>query len=110
MRAGRARRGGQSAIEAMLVVPIVAMAIMVLYYLWSVAWAAQNAHIRARECVLHDDQYLAADDHCDAPFSGGNYRRADDTTFSFSGGGSDESLPVFGRANSIRTSATITSD
>ncbi len=104
------RRRGQSAVEAMLVVPIIAMAIMVMYYLWSVAWASQNAHIRARECVLHDDQYVAADEHCSAPFAGSNYARADSTSFSFSGGASDQSLPVFGRADTIRTSAVITSD
>lgn len=110
MAAARPRSRGQSAVEAMLVVPVVATAIMVLYYLWSVAWAAQNAHVRARECVLHDDQYLPADEHCDAPFAGGNYTRADSIDFSFSGGGSDQSLPVFGRADTIRTSAVITSE
>ncbi|MBM4389709.1 MAG: hypothetical protein FJ090_01195 [Deltaproteobacteria bacterium] len=103
------RRRGQSAVEAMLVVPIIAMAIMVMYYLWSVAWAVQNAHIRARECVLHGDRYAPADEPCDAPFTASNYTRANSTTFRFAGGANDRTLSVFGRAETIRTTAVITS-
>ena len=43
------RRRGQSAVETMMMMPILALVIVALYYLWSIAFAAQNVHLRARE-------------------------------------------------------------
>ncbi len=107
----RARRG-QSAVETMMVVPLIAMGIMSLYYLWSIIFASENAHIRAREYVLHGGAFLSDTDGVSGsdPFSGSNYQRADSQSFRFESRASDQSLPVFGRAESIRTTAVITSD
>ncbi|MSQ01876.1 MAG: hypothetical protein EXR71_08280 [Myxococcales bacterium] len=108
---GKARRG-QSAVETMMVVPLVAMGIMSLYYLWSIIFASENAHIRAREYVLHGDHFLSDADGVSGsdPFSGTNYERADSQSFRFEARATDQSLPVFGRTESIRTTAVITSD
>lgn len=104
-------RRGQSAVETMMVVPIVALTIMSLYYLWSVIFASENAHIRAREYVLHGDAYLPDADGVtgDSPFSAGNYQRADSTSFHFEAKATDQSLGVFGRSDDIETTAVITS-
>ena len=111
----RTLRHGQSAVETMLIVPIIAMCIMSLYYLWSITWASENAHLRAREFVLHGDTYLQdRGDDCSGsyPFDGskGNYARADSTSFSFEAKAEDESLPVFGNKEQIRVNAIIASD
>jgi len=104
-------RRGQSAVETMMVVPIVAVTIMALYYLWSVIYAAENAHVRAREYVLHGSAYLGSVDGTSGSdvFSGNNYRRADSTSFHFESSSTDQSLAVFGRAESIEAKAVITS-
>lgn len=106
-------RRAQSAVETMLIVPIIAMVIMSMYYLWSMTWASQNAHLRAREFVLHGDTYLqdrGSDATGSNPFDGSNYKRADSTTFSFESKASDESLSVFGSSETIEVKAVITSD
>jgi hypothetical protein len=105
------RRRGQSAVETMMIMPLVAITIMSLYYLWSVIFAAENAHIRAREYVLHGDAYLPDSDGVSgsAPFSGSNYSRADSKTFRFESEATDQSLGVFGTPEDIRTTAVITS-
>ncbi len=107
----RARRG-QSAVETMMVVPLIAVAIMSLYYLWSVIFASENAHIRAREYVLHGDAYLSDADGVSGStvFSGNNYARADSQDFSFEVESTDQTLPVFGRAETVRTKAYIVSE
>jgi hypothetical protein len=109
--AAPSRRRGQSAVEAMLCVPLVAMTIMVMYYLWSIVWASENAHLRAREYVLHGETYLGSrgsDVSGNHPFDGVNYTRADDSEFPFEAEARDESLGVFGTREQIRTTATIT--
>ena len=105
------RRRGQSAIETMMVVPLVAVTILALYYLWSVIFASENAHIRARESVLHGSAYLADDGGVSgsSPFAGNNYKRADDTDFHFESSARDESLGVFGAAEPIEAKAIIKS-
>ncbi len=105
-------RRGQSVVETMMVMPLVALTIMSLYYLWSVIFAAENAHLRAREYVLHGDAYLPDTEGVSgsAPFSGGNYSRADSTSFHFEATATDQSLPVFGRAEVIEVRAVITSN
>lgn len=106
-------RKAQSAVETMLIVPIIAMAIMSLYYLWSITWASENAHLRAREYVLHGDSYLkerGTDAQGSFPFEGGNYARADSTDFGFESKATDQSLPVFGSTEQIEVKAFIKSD
>lgn len=105
-------RRGQSAVETMMIVPLIAMAIMSLYYLWSVIFAAENAHLRAREYVLHGDAYLpdAEGVSGSSVFSGGNYARADSRDFSFSAEAQDQTLPVFGKAETVTTHAYIVSE
>ena len=104
-------RRGQSAVETMMVVPLVALTIMSLYYLWSVIFASENAHIRSREYALHGDAYLPDADGVsgNSPFSGGNYQRADSTSFHFEARATDQSLGVFGKADNIEATAVITS-
>ena len=94
-----------------MVVPLVAITILSLYYLWSVIFASENAHIRAREYALHGDAYLPDSDGVSgsAPFSGSNYKRADSTTFSFEAKATDRSLAVFGHDDEIEATAVITS-
>ena len=53
----RRDRYAQSSVETLMVVPLFVMVFMSMYYLWSVCFAAQNAHIRAREYVLHGTTY-----------------------------------------------------
>lgn|GEM_PF-5591787 len=53
----RSDRSGQSVVETMLAVPLFIMIFMSMYYLWSICFAAQNSHIRAREYVLHGEFY-----------------------------------------------------
>ncbi len=105
-------RRGQSAVETMMVVPIVALTILSLYYLWSVIFASENAHIRAREYALHGDAYLPDSEGVSgsAPFSGSNYSRADSTSFRFEATATDESLAVFGHSDPIEATAVITSN
>lgn len=106
------RRAGQSTVESMILMPLLALVIVALYQLWSVAWAAQNAHLRAREQVLHGDAYLGGrpgDVSGSAPFSGNNYEKAESTTFRFESQATDETVPGVGRGQSIRTKAVITS-
>lgn len=64
-----------------------------MYHLFTVTWASQNAHMRAREAVLHGDAYLTGArtsyvSHSRVPFDSSssvqNYRRADPgTTINF---------------------------
>ena len=105
------RRRGQSAVETMMVVPLVAVTILALYYLWSVIFASENAHLRAREAALHGTTYLPDDDgvSASAPFSGNNYEKAENpTSFRFEAQAEDESLGVFGAPEPIKTKAVIT--
>ena len=109
----RARRA-QSAVETMLLMPLLVLVIVAMYYLWSIAFASQNAHLRAREYVLHGDAYLGDRGNGEtgnSPFNGSNYQRADSTNFSFSGRSRDRSIPGVGaRGVDIEVEAVITSD
>lgn len=49
---------GQSAVETMFMIPIMLLVFMGMYELFTITFAAQNAHIRAREYVLHDGAYV----------------------------------------------------
>lgn len=113
MRRALLRRAGQSAVETMLVMPLVVLVIVALYYLWSIAWASQNAHLRAREYVLHGDAYLGSRGNGESgssPFDGTNYRRADSTDFHFQATSRDRSIPgVAAAAHDIEVDAVITS-
>lgn len=65
MRAFRARptdprRSGQAAVEAIFMLPIFMLIFIGMYELFTVTFAAQNAHIRARELLLHNGAYLPA--------------------------------------------------
>ncbi len=51
------RQGGQSAVETMFMIPLLLLVFMGMYELFTITFAAQNAHIRAREYVLHNGQY-----------------------------------------------------
>lgn len=107
------RRRGQSAVETMMMMPILALVIVALYYLWSIAFAAQNVHLRAREYALHGDTYLGGRGNGESgsyPFSGNNYTRADSTDFEFSGTSTDQSIPgVSRRGVDIEATAVISS-
>ena len=109
----RSRRG-QSAVETMMMMPILALVIVALYYLWSIAFASQNVHLRAREYALHGDTYLGGrgnDESGSYPFSGNNYTKATSTSFEFSGTSSDRSIAgVSSRGVDIEATAVITSD
>lgn len=54
------RRRGQSAVETLIVLPIVVLVLVAMTQLWSLTWAAQNAHLRAREGLLHGRTYLGS--------------------------------------------------
>jgi len=53
----RQRQFGQSAVETMFMIPVILLVFVGMYELFTLTFAAQNAHIRAREYVLHDGCY-----------------------------------------------------
>ena len=55
------RRQGQAAVETMLLAFLVMMILMSLVHLFTVTGASENAHIRAREGVMHGTGYLVGD-------------------------------------------------
>lgn len=107
------RRKGQSAVETLLVVPIFIVVIVAMLQLWSITWGSQNAHLRAREYVLHEDTYLggrSGDASGSAPWDGDNYAKATSTTFRFEATSSDEGLPGVSRSGQrVTATAVITS-
>jgi len=115
MRAIRRRRA-QSAVEIMLLTPIVMMVFMAMYYLWSITFAAQNCHMRAREYALHGDTYLQGRSHGttgSTVFAGSDYQKARrwPANFSFRGTSTDQSIPGTGvRGQNLTTTAVITSN
>jgi len=77
------RRRGQSAVETMLLATMICTMLVGMLHLFQVTWATQNAHIRAREAVMHDTTYL--DNHApransvsvgSTPWDGENYKKA----------------------------------
>lgn len=107
-------RRAQSAVETMLLLPLLVLVAVGMYHLWSIAFASQNAHLRAREYVLHGDAYLGGRGNGESgssPFDGTNYRRADSTSFRFHAQSSDRSIPgVAVSPVDIDVEAVITSD
>ncbi|MFN7145192.1 MAG: hypothetical protein ACK4YP_15560 [Myxococcota bacterium] len=107
-------RRAQSAVETMLMMPLIALVIVAMYYLWSIAWASQNAHLRAREYALHGDTYLGSRGNGESgssPFAGTDYKRADSTNFRFSGRSKDRSIAGVGASGvEVEVEAVITSD
>jgi hypothetical protein len=102
----------------MLCVPIILMVFMSMYYLWSITFAAQNAHMRAREYVLHQGTYLGERAHGTSGgggtvWAGSNYKKADTgiRPFRFEARASDTSIPGMSSYGSktITTHAYITS-
>jgi hypothetical protein len=92
-------RKGQAAVETMLCVPIVLMVFMSMYYLWSITFASENAHMRAREYVLHQSHYLGGRSNGTTGMSasvwaGSNYKKAERgiTPFRFSAMSTDTSI------------------
>ncbi|MCB9796205.1 MAG: hypothetical protein H6741_26210 [Alphaproteobacteria bacterium] len=53
------RRGAQAAVETMMMAFLVTVVLVAMYHLFTVTWASQNAHLRAREMILHGDAYLS---------------------------------------------------
>lgn len=51
---------GQSAVETMFMIPIMLFVFMGMFELFTVTFGAQNAHIRAREYVLHDGAFTSS--------------------------------------------------
>lgn len=75
----RPRRSGQSAVETLLATPFILMVFIAMYYFWSITFASQNAHMRAREYILHQDTYLqgrAYNVSGGSVWSGDNYQLA----------------------------------
>jgi len=115
MRLRRIRRG-QSAVEVMLLMPVVMMVFIAMYYLWSVTFAAANCHMRAREYALHGDEYLGGRSQGttgSSALSGSDYRKAERglTSFEFSGTSSDTSIDGVGTTGvNLSVTAVITSN
>ena len=109
-------RSAQSAVEVLLMMPILMMVFMAMYYLWSITFAAQNCHLRAREFALHGNTYLGDRSHGtrgDSALRSTDYQKAERglQSFEFSGTASDTSIPGTGtRGQRISVTAVITSN
>jgi hypothetical protein len=110
---GRPRRG-QAAVETMMLAFMVMVILMCMFHLFTVTWASQNAHIRAREALLHGHTYMQGDrvSYSQANnelFDGNNYTKADrNGTIDFTAGASDQTRDDFIGAKDINITATIT--
>jgi hypothetical protein len=115
MRLCRHRRA-QSAVEVMLLVPVVMMVFIAMYYLWSITFAAANCHMRAREYAFHGDTYLGGRAHGESGSSalqGSDYKKAERgiTSFEFSGSSSDTSIDGVGTSGvNLQVTAVIKSN
>ncbi len=58
VRRNQRSRRGQSAVETMLLATMICTMLIGMLHLFQVTWATQNAHIRAREAVMHGTTYL----------------------------------------------------
>ncbi len=121
------RRRGQAAVETMLLTFMVMIVLLGLVHLFSLTWASQNAHIRAREAVFHGDAYLTGakgdsqfTQPSSAPFdpsmpgvsgNSGNYTVAEDsiTPFDFSATAKDNARDDLFGSQEIEVTAKITS-
>lgn len=54
----RKNQSGQAAVETIFMLPIFVLIFVGMYELFSVTFAAQNAHVRAREYLLHNGEYI----------------------------------------------------
>ena len=54
----KASKAGQAAVETMFMLPMFLLIFIGMYELFTVTFAAQNAHIRAREYLFHHGEYL----------------------------------------------------
>ena len=110
------RRRGQSAVETVLLVPVLLMVLVATYQLFSLTFAAENAHLRAREHVLHGTSYLqdrAYRTSGSTVFDAGrqNYRKAEPGSFRFESSSSDRSIPGVGTTGEeVTATAVVTSD
>lgn len=115
MRVPRPRtRRGQSAVETLIVLPVVVLVFVAMYQLWSLTWAAQNAHLRAREALLHGTTYLGrrgSDVSARDVFSGRNYKTAGSRVFYYRATAEDQTLGgVAGRSVRVRATAVLRSN
>jgi len=109
----------------MLLAFMVMVVLLGLVHLFSLTWASQNAHLRAREAAFHGDAYLqgvradsAFTQPGSAPFSialdgpGGNYTVAEEsiTPFNFSATATDQSRDDLFDSQDIQVTARITSN
>jgi len=110
------RRRAQSAVETMLLVPVLLVVMVATYQLFTLTFAAQNAHLRAREHVLHGGAYLqgrAYRTSGSTVFDEGarDYRKAAPGAFRFESTSSDRSIPGVGTAGEeVTARAVITSE
>jgi hypothetical protein len=112
----RRTRRAQSAVEVMLLMPVIMMVFMAMYYLWSITFASANCHMRAREYALHGDTYLGGRAHGASGSSAldrRDYRKAERglQSFEFSGTSRDTSIDGVGNSGvDISVTAVITSN
>lgn len=104
-------RRGQSAVETVLLMPVIMMVFMAMYYLFTITFAAQNAHLRAREYALHGDTYLGGRSHGttgSSAFGFFNYQKAERgiTPFRFSGTATDRSIDGTSTSGGVTVTAT----
>ena len=73
-----------------------AMVLVAMYQLFQITWGAQNAHIRAREAVLHETTYMSGagagyTSPGSTPWAGSNYQKATyGTPINFSASANDQ--------------------
>lgn len=98
----RRYRRAQSAVEVMLLVPVVMMVFIAMYYLWSITFAAANCHMRAREYAFHGNTNLGGraqgTSGDESALQGGDYKKAERgiTSFEFNGTSEDTSIDGVG--------------
>ena len=106
-------RSGQAAVETLIAMPVMILLIVALYQLWGLTFAAQNAHLRAREALLHGKTtYMSGprsrDIHGFSPFSGRNYTPAISRTFYFEMRADDWTIPGVGESEKLTSRAILT--
>jgi hypothetical protein len=110
----------------MLLATMICTMLVGMLHLFQVTWATQNAHIRAREAVMHGTTYLehhpprADSDYVSVgstPWDGDNYKKAGyagsipggvDTTYTFTATATDATRNDSFGQQQIEVTATIT--
>jgi hypothetical protein len=87
------KRRGQAAVETMLLAFLVMMILMSLVHLFTVTWASENAHIRAREGVMHGTSFLVGD-RADIAYTSVSSSPFDSMTENYSALCNDYSCPI----------------